>query len=91
MLSSVLAIGGLGLMLFFGFFVVMTLLVVGGVFMLAQSLLGAPRDTATTGSSEGRSSTRVPLGEKIRKPRNNNALEGEYTVVDDKPPRDSEG
>ncbi len=91
-LSSVLAIGGLGLMLFFGFFIVMFLVVVGGLFMLAQTLLGAPRGAAgSSGPSTRHSSAREPLGEAIRKPQNNNALEGEYTVVDDESSRDSQG
>ena len=75
--GSVLAAGGVGLMLFFGFFIVVTLIVVGGLFMLAQSIFGAPRGSAGWPDP----STRPEAGEASRNPGGNNALEGEYTVV----------
>lgn len=76
-LGSLLAVGGIGLLLFFGFFVVMALVIVGGFFMLAQTLLGGPGRTVGTPS-------RPPTDGSVHKSNNNNALEGEYTIVTDK-------
>ncbi len=83
-IGSLLAMGGVGLLLFFGFFVVMTFFVVGGLLMLANALFGAPRRQAGWPGSGGDSFE--PSGDvkaNDAKPSNNKALEGEYTVVSD--------
>ncbi len=84
-LGSVLAIGGIGLLLFFGFFVFVALFVVGGLMMLAQSFLGGSRGAAAQRPdlSPGDKPTWDSVGNRPGNPGNNNALEGEYTVVDE--------
>ncbi len=84
-LGSVLAVGALGLLLFFGFFVVMAIVVVGGLMMLAQSFLGTPggRTARRPDLSSRDGAAFETVGSNREKPRQNNALEGEYTVVDE--------
>lgn len=78
-ISSLLAVAGVGFMLFFGFFIFMALVVVGGLFMLAQALLGGSGRTSVRMTSRSRVST----PENRSKTSNNNELEGEFTVVSD--------
>ncbi|MFK8032477.1 MAG: hypothetical protein AB8G18_19810 [Gammaproteobacteria bacterium] len=87
--GSVLTLGAVGFMLFFGFFVVIALVVMGGLFVLANAIFGAPtrrttwsttqggvHDSAQTGGESARSDSNSQL--------DNNELEGEFTVVSDK-------
>lgn len=76
-LGSLLAVGALGLVLFFGFFIFLALLVMGGLFLLASTLLGGPRSTTVWHHD----STRVSSNRETGKSSKNSALEGEFSVV----------
>ncbi len=77
-LGSVLAIGGVGLLVFFGFFVFLALFVMGGLLLLANALFGSAQGTATRPNAGS-----DPFGPGPVKSSENKALEGEYTVVPD--------
>lgn len=75
--GSIFTVGAVAFMLFFGFFVVLALVVMGGLIVLSQALFRPTRKAPPW--SQGRPQQGVDK-EAI----NNNALEGEYEVVSDK-------
>ncbi|MEM7082647.1 MAG: hypothetical protein AAF465_07930 [Pseudomonadota bacterium] len=81
--GSLLVAGGLGLMLFFGFFVVIALVVIGLIMVIVQSLSGgsAARSRGAPWSPTARTQTHRDKEGTSARPAD--TIEGEYTIVPD--------
>lgn len=83
--GSLLTVGLLAFMLFFGFFVVVALVVMGGLIVLSQALF-APARRGGPQVSERQGNP----GEGFPKSTNNKEIEGEFEVLSDEKNKTSE-